>query len=278
MLGKVTNGMRNGREDEPSDVLVLAYHAVSDEWDAVTTVTPAQLDQQVRYLLARGYRSVTFDRALTAPPAGRALAITFDDAHRSVFEVAFPMLRALGAVATVFAPTDYIGTGEPTDWEGFETYAHGPHSSELICMDWDQLRTVVDAGWEVGSHTRSHPHLTRLTPSAVRDELIGSRELLETRLQRPCRTLAYPYSDLDGAVVEGAHASGYGYAATIPVGYALSLPLRWSRVGIFRCDSMRRFKLLTSHATRGFLASSTGTTTADVVRGAKSGLRHMLAR
>ena len=58
------------------------------------------------------------------------------------------MLRALGVVATVFAPTDHIGTGQPTGWEGFEHAAQGPHASELICMDWDQLRTVAAAGWE----------------------------------------------------------------------------------------------------------------------------------
>jgi peptidoglycan/xylan/chitin deacetylase (PgdA/CDA1 family) len=270
--------MRIGDRDAPSDVLVLAYHAVSDGWDAVTTVTPAQLEQHVRYLLARGYRSVTFERALSAPPAGKVLAITFDDAHRSVFDLAFPLLRRLGAVATVFAPTNYIGTGEPTAWEGFAAEALGSHSRELVCMDWEQLRTMADAGWEVGSHTRSHPHLTRLAPSAVRDELTGSRELLEARLQRPCRSLAYPYSDVNGAVVEAVYASGYAYAATIPVGHALSLPLRWSRVGVFRGDSMRRFRLLTSRATRGFLASSTGTTTADAVRVVRSELRDALGR
>ncbi len=259
--------------DAPSDVLVLAYHAVSEEWDAVTTVTPAQIERQVSYLLARGYEGVTFERALSSPPVGKVLAITFDDAHRSVFEIAFPLLRRLGAVATVFAPTDYIGTGKPTDWEGFTADARGPHAQELVCMGWDQLRAVADAGWEVGSHTCSHPHLTRLKPAAVRAELNDSRELLEDRLQRRCRTIAYPYSDVDGVVVDATDVAGYSYAATIPVGHAAPLPLRWPRVGVFRSDSMRRFRLLTSRGTRNFLASDTGTRTADAVRLVKGRLR-----
>ena len=270
--------MSQGATDVPRDVLVLAYHAVSEEWDAVTTVTPAQLVEQVRYLLGRGYASVTFERALSAPPPGKVLAVTFDDAHRSVFEIAFPLLRDLGAVATVFAPTDYIGTGEPTAWEGFADHARGPHGSELICMSWDQLREVGDAGWEIGSHTCSHPHLTRLPLIRLQDELVRSRALLQDRLQRPCRTLAYPYSDVDGGVVEAADAAGYAYAAMIPVGQALSLPLRWSRVGVFRTDSMGRFKLLTSRAARGFLATATGTVTADVVRATKGQVRRAVRR
>jgi peptidoglycan/xylan/chitin deacetylase (PgdA/CDA1 family) len=270
--------MINGTDDAPTDVLVLAYHAISEGWDAVTTVTPAQFSDQVRHLLGRGYRSVTFERALSAPPPGRSVAITFDDAHRSVFEIAFPALRELGAVATVFAPTDYVGTGEPTGWEGFEDDARGPHASELICMDWEQLRAVAEAGWEVGSHTCSHPHLTRLAPERKQQELVASRELIEERLQRRCRTIAYPYSDLDDDVVRATDQAGYSYAATIPVGHALSLPLRWSRVGVFRTDSLGRFKLLTSRAARGFLATSTGTWTADAVRGAKGRARSALAR
>jgi peptidoglycan/xylan/chitin deacetylase (PgdA/CDA1 family) len=256
-------------DDGPSDVLVLAYHAVSDHWDAVTTVTPGQLRQQMLYLLERGYRAVTFDCALSTPPNGRVMAVTFDDAHRSVFEIAFPMLRALGVVATVFAPTDHIGTGQPTGWEGFEHAAQGPHASELICMDWDQLRTVAAAGWEVGSHTCTHPHLTRLGPDALAEELIRSRREIEEQMQLPCRTVAYPYSDLNARVVAAAGAAGYAFGATIPVGSTLAVPLRWARVGVFRVDSFSRFRLLTSQATRGFVMTKTGARAAHAVRRVK---------
>src|ERR1700735_2861958 len=126
-------------------------------------------------------------------------------------------------------------------------------------MSWEELPPLAGAGWEVGSHSRSHPHLTQLTDSALRDELVGSRELLEQRLGRPCRTLAYPYGDVDSRVVEATTLAGYAFACTAPVGHPLSLPLRWGRVGSFRSDSQRRFRLLPSRAARGFLATATGT-------------------
>jgi peptidoglycan/xylan/chitin deacetylase (PgdA/CDA1 family) len=264
-------------ETEPlTDVLVLAYHAVSDEWDAVTTVTTEQLRSQLAHLLGRGYTGMTFAQALCAPPPGKVLAVTFDDAHRSVYERALPILRSLGIPATVFAPTDYIGTGEPTDREGFVDEARGPHRDELVCMDWEQLREVSEAGWEVGSHTCSHPHLTRLDETRAHDELARSRQTLEDKLQRPCPSLAYPYSDVDTRIVAAAHRAGYSYAATIPVGSGFSLPLRWSRVGVFRTDSSRRFRVLTSRTTRDFLATSTGTALADTVRATKAYGRRML--
>ncbi len=264
---------RNSAARAPDDVLVLAYHAISDDWDAVTTVTARQLRDQVDFLLARGYVGVTFERALTAPPVGRIFAITFDDAHRSVYTIGLPMLRAHGIPATVFVPTDHVGTGQPTGWEGFEADARGPHADDLVCMDWSELREAADHGWEIGSHTRSHPRLTTIPDGQLRDELEGSRELLEARLQRPCASLAYPYSDVDDRVVAAAHAAGYTRAVTIPVGGTYPLPLRWPRVGVFRSDSLRRFKLMTAPATRRFLISVTGNMTADAVRSAKSIVR-----
>jgi peptidoglycan/xylan/chitin deacetylase (PgdA/CDA1 family) len=257
----------------PLDVLVLAYHAVSDGWDAVTTVTPDCFRWQLEHLLERGYVGTTFDAALTTPPPGRVFAVTFDDAHRSVLDVAAPLLAERGVPATVFAPTDYVGTGEPTAWEGFEQYARGPHRDELVCLDWDELRGLADSGWEVGSHTCSHPRLTRLSDAALRDELTRSRALIEERLGRPCPSLAYPYSDVDSRVVAATAAAGYRQACTIPVGGSISLPLRWPRVGVFRTDSRRRFSLLTAFSTRTVLQSRSGRALADVVRGAKSRLR-----
>lgn len=261
---------RRRPDDAPSDVLVLGYHAISDRWDADTTVTVAQFERQIATLLERGYVGVTFATALSTPPSGKVMAVTFDDAHRSIATVAFPHLQSLGVPATVFAPTDHIGTGEPTGWPGFERDACGPCADELICMDWDELRALVDAGWEIGSHGCTHPRLTELADVELRRELEESKRVLEERLGRPCPSLAYPYSDHDGRVVAATHAAGYRYAATIPVGGARPLPLRWPRVGVFRTDSQRRFELLTAASTRRFLATTTGNAVADAVRAAKA--------
>lgn len=268
MLGAMA--LKTAAEGAPDDVLVLAYHAVSDAWDAETTVTVAQLRAQLEHLVARGYRGATFEQAVMSPPPGRVLAVTFDDAHRSVMTVAFPLLRELGLPGTVFAPTDWIGAGRPTDWAGFERDAAGPHAHELVCMDWDELAALADAGWEVGSHTCSHPHLTRLPDGQLRDELERSRAAIEERLGRPCRTLAYPYSDHDGRVVAATAAAGYVAAATIPMGGAQPYPLRWPRVGVFRHDSPRRFRLLTTPLVRQCLATTVGDAIADVPRAVKA--------
>ena len=72
-------------------MLVLTYHAVSEKWPAALSVIPDRLEWQLRTLLDRGYRGATFSEAVSAPPAPRTLAVTFDDAYRSVLRLAFPI-------------------------------------------------------------------------------------------------------------------------------------------------------------------------------------------
>ena len=90
-----------------SDVLVLCYHAVSAEWPAGLSVTPERLEAHLAGLLARGYRGATFRDAVLNPPATRTVAVTFDDAYRSVLDLAAPLLRRLGIPGTVFVPTAF---------------------------------------------------------------------------------------------------------------------------------------------------------------------------
>nr|MDQ6915717.1 polysaccharide deacetylase family protein [Actinomycetota bacterium] len=177
------------------DPLVLCYHAVSPVWEADISVAPGQLERHVGRLLRRGYRPVTFTEALTAPASGRVLAITFDDAYRSVLELARPLLDRLGAPATVFAPTALVG--RRAAWAGVDVWAQTPHAAELEVMDWDELAELRDAGWEVGSHTRTHPHLTELSDAELVAELGGSRDELAERLGAPPASIAYPYGDVD---------------------------------------------------------------------------------
>jgi peptidoglycan/xylan/chitin deacetylase (PgdA/CDA1 family) len=111
-----------------SEVLVLCYHAVSSEWPAALAIRPEFLETQARLLARRGYRSTTFSEAVTrSHHRDRVVAFTFDDAYRSVFTHASPILEAYGFQGTVFVPTDWAGRGEPMSWAGIEHWLGGPH-------------------------------------------------------------------------------------------------------------------------------------------------------
>lgn len=225
---------------------MLCYHAVSDSWECELAVTEEQLECQVGSLLRRGYRPATFLEVATGRADPPALAVTFDDAYRSVYELARPVLRELGAIGSVYAPTDWIGSARPMRWVGIERWGATADAPELTPMDWPALGALADEGWEVGSHTRSHAHLTGLGEKQLTEELSGSRSACEAGLGRPCETLAYPYGDVDDRVVAATAAAGYTAAAALPAVPHGVEKLRWPRVGIYRWDGRARFRLKSS--------------------------------
>ncbi len=229
---------------------MLCYHAVSESWDSELAVTPEQLERQVKILIGRGYEPARFLDAVTAPRARRTLAITFDDAYRSVHELARTVLQGLGATASVYAPTDWIGSDRPMQWPGIDDWLGTAHEAELLPMSWGELGELREEGWEVGSHTRSHPRLTELNDELLTAEIEGSRSACAAGLDRPCETIAYPYGDVDERVVAATAAAGYRAAGALPHAPHAAAPLRWPRIGIYRWDGTTRFRLKVSPLVR----------------------------
>lgn len=88
------------------------------------------------------------------------VSLNFDDGYLSTFTRAFPLLKGYGLPATVFVITDKIGT------DGY--------------MNLQQLKDLVVAGWEIGSHTVSHAELTKINRVCIYGELSLSKKILES--------------------------------------------------------------------------------------------------
>jgi peptidoglycan/xylan/chitin deacetylase (PgdA/CDA1 family) len=239
------------------DVLVLGYHAVSDDWPASLSVPPDRLERQLEHLLERGYRGTTFTEAVTRPPARRTLAVTFDDGFRSVYELAAPVLTRLGLPGTVFVPTSFLG--EPRlVWPGIDRWLGGAHDRELAPLSWHDARSLADLGWEVGSHTRTHPDLRTLDDTSLADELEGSRRDCEEQLGGPCTAVAYPYCAHDDRVVRAARKAGYLCAADLPTRLHPRRRYDWPRVGVFRTDYPARYEAKVGRLRRYLIGSRPG--------------------
>lgn len=226
--------------------LVLCYHAVSDGWRHDLAVPPDALERQVRALLRRGWRPGRVEEVVAG--RRRLLHVTFDDAYRSV-AAGLAALDRVGVPATVFACPELADDGSPLAVPELADEAIA-HPDELATMGWDDLRELVASGVEVGSHTLTHPHLTRIDDGELHRELRESRLRLEDELGRPCRYVAYPYGDEDGRVRAAARTAGYEAAFALPGRdrpvdrYALP------RVGVYRGDSAARVALKTTASLR----------------------------
>jgi peptidoglycan/xylan/chitin deacetylase (PgdA/CDA1 family) len=236
--------------------IVLCYHAISPTWKADLSTTAERFESQLAQLTRRGYRGVTFSAAV-ASPGERTVAVTFDDAYRTVIELARPVLDRLGLPGTVFAPSDGIDAGL-LNWDGIDQWLGTADEHELTPLTWRELGELAQAGWEIGSHTATHPHLTRIDDAALDDELTRSKARCEEQLGIACTSLAYPYGDVDARVVAATARAGYKTAASLPAYLGSRDALDWPRVGVYRTDDDQRFRWKVSPVTRALRSSPLG--------------------
>jgi len=230
--------------------LALCYHAVSDSWPAALAVTPARFESQLNWLAAQGYRGVTFGELVAQRSEGKRVAVTFDDGYRSLVANALPALERVGWPATIFVPPAFMDGAHALAWPGVDHWRDSVHSHELAPLSWPELRLLAERRWEIGSHTLSHPHLTRLDDDSLLEELRASRLACERQLQNDCASVAYPYGDVDGRVVAAAAAAGYVAGAALGNPRLAPRSLAFPRVGVYRVDHAARFRVKVSRSVR----------------------------
>jgi len=225
-------------------VLVLAYHSVSERWQDPLCVRPETFAGQVRALARRGYRGVTFTEAAAADVGGRAVAVTFDDAFATVMD-ARAVLDELGWPATVFVPTVAVETAAPMRWLVGDRWTQ-EQDTHLMPLSWQELTELQDAGWEIGSHSRTHRLLSSLVEDDAFEELAGSRRELEQHVG-PCTSISYPWGEVVSSVIDLARSAGYTSGSGL-VGGIDGEPLAVPRFAIAASDGELKYALKTSAA------------------------------
>ena len=196
-------GSRGPGASSPA-VPILTYHRVHADDDPTMPdvvpgqycghVTLSQFEQQMDYLHHQGYGTLTQDDLSTwlvegIEPPPKSVAINFDDNRYNVLENALAVLRARGFVATMFVITD-LADGQEL-WE-----------NDYPALTWEHLGELVEAGWCIGSHTKTHVTFgsndrpVRDEAHAI-DEIEGSQDVIRRRLGVEVDHFAYPSGTVD---------------------------------------------------------------------------------
>jgi peptidoglycan-N-acetylglucosamine deacetylase len=71
-------------------------------------------------------------------------------------------------------------------------------------------RQIAQAGYRIGDHTITHPHLTQLSDAAVRQEIAGAAQRITAVTgQSPVPLFRFPYGDVNARVIAIANSAGY---------------------------------------------------------------------
>ena len=189
-------------------VVVLCYHRVSDEYQDSLSVGVDQFKRQMS-LLKSQCDVVSLSELVKEKPgqSTKPLAVvTFDDGYLDNYKNAFPVLKDLDLPATFFICTGIIGTekGLPHDLQKI--------GKVVPVMNWDQIKEMQKAGYEIGAHTVTHINCTAESLEQVKSELQSSKATIEEKLAVKEVAFAYPYGgkhDISERVINLVQDLGY---------------------------------------------------------------------
>lgn len=209
-------------------------------------VLPRFFRAQLDYLVYRGWNATTLSAVAEQLRTAHDwdcnnFAVTFDDAYLGVYDHACPALADRGMTATVFVVVDRVGG--INEWDS----AAGDVCEPL--MSAGQIIEIAELGFEIGSHSLTHPHLVALSDGDLRREVADSKKKLEDMVGKQVSAFSYPYGEYDSRVLETVAEAGYDYAVVTKLGTVrndtspFEIPrvnIRWNTVGRLLMRKIRR--------------------------------------
>jgi len=187
-------------------VPILVYHdlglAPASEPYPGLYVSDANFEAEMAWLHQSGYQAVTLDEVMRAWFQGgtlphKPIVITFDNGY-------LPQVT--------FAPHVMAKYG----WPGVLNEITEDH------LHPKQIWPIIHMGWEVDSHSLTHPDLTELDSEDLQAQVVQSRQYLQKTFHIPVNSFCYPSSRYNSVVVAAVEAAGYTNAVTENPGYATS--------------------------------------------------------
>ncbi len=182
-------------------VPVMTYHNISDVKGmySLNNVTPESFAWQMKFLKKHRYHVISFDDLIDGLKKGRVFArdtvvIQFDDGYQDNYTGAFPVLKKYRFPAVEFLISDKVGT------PGFLT--------------WDQVKEMDAYDFKAGAHTRHHLYLPDLPLDQARDEIIGSKKIIEEHLGHRIDYFCYPSGGFTEEVEGIVEQAGFKAAVT----------------------------------------------------------------
>ena len=231
--------------------LILTYHAIATGPPPLH-VDPRLFERHVVSLAEARVTALTMCELADALRIGslpeRSVSITFDDGFASIADNAAPVLARHGLRATVFAVANHVGGS--SDWS-----TQPASAPRLPLLDAERLRSLAAAGWEIGSHGRTHRPLVSLDAAGLREELAGSRSALEDLIGVPVRSFAFPYGSIPNGAGYALVEAGYVTACTTRPGHVSlgSDPLALPRVDAHYLRGPARLRRAASGGDRAYL-------------------------
>ncbi len=176
---------------------ILMYHRFGEDDHPCTNIRLEQFEAHLEELTSGRYTVLPVPTILDALSTGawlppHTVGLTIDDAYLSVYEEAWPRLRAHDLPFTLFVST------KPID-EGYGAM-----------MTWSQVRELAASPLvTIGNHTETHAHLPLLDETGQRMEINYASNRFRIELGQVPDLFAYPYGEFDDSALDLVSRNGF---------------------------------------------------------------------
>ncbi|MBI2008652.1 polysaccharide deacetylase family protein [Candidatus Amesbacteria bacterium] len=228
----ITSGLLDQMLGRKNLVTILCYHDIAnDGWRFGVSLKTFQ--QQINFL-HKNYSFIT-SKELEEFLAGKhkisqpSVLLTFDDGYAGIFQTK-DFLRSLNIKPVVF-----VLSGKKIN------YPELGGVKKLLTTS--QMLKLSRLGWTIGSHSSTHANFGKLSPSQIKNEISGSKSILEKTLKLKINHFAYPKGRYSNRILDAVKASGYKMAFSMNSGQIdhFTNPFLLPRVGVDRTHSFSEF-------------------------------------
>lgn len=169
-------------------------------------VAKEQLKRQLKLLKFMGFDFLSLRDLLLNKKVKKGVLLTFDDAYLDFWVKALPIFMELKVRSVIFVPVALVGSYNQWDYDRIRI--------KKPIMNWEHIKELHSLGFEIGSHSLTHPYLSKIDPQKAWEEIYTSKVILEDKLGTEIKAFCYPYGDYSQQVRDMVQRAGYSIAFT----------------------------------------------------------------
>jgi peptidoglycan/xylan/chitin deacetylase (PgdA/CDA1 family) len=175
--------------------VVLLYHHFSDSTPKSTSISPKLFEKHLQFLQDNDFNVLPLKAMLEGLKQNnlpdKCVALTADDAYKSIAKNAYPLLQKYQMSMSVFVSSNSVD------------------KKYKAMMSWDTMRDIQGENIAFYNHSKTHTHLLDLTQDQIKAEIEHSQNRLKIELGVVDKIFAYPYGEANIDTMQLLKNMGY---------------------------------------------------------------------
>ena len=177
--------------------IALIYHRFESNLYPSTSISQKNFYKQLQYLKENNFHVLPITTLIDffyneKPLPQKSVFITIDDAYKSFYEYAFPILKKFNFPFGIFLSTNFVANNENSDF-----------------MSWKMLREIKKNGGDIFNHSHKHESFIEYSSKEIIEDVMLAEKIINENLGEEEKIISYPYGESNKTVEELIQKLGY---------------------------------------------------------------------